>query len=141
MYKPKHNKEYVGRAHLKEPIIIAGKYFGIKILSAYEFIQCSKMIKELTEKITSEGLEKSISENICEQACLVSMCLYNFQNQKVFENGLEVLKNLTPKELYFLYREYEKLLNKIIQKDKITYKILESVKNKHYKNLIQKNHC
>ena len=127
----KINSQFIGRAHLTEPIIFAGKYFGIKLLSTYEFMQCIKMKNTLTKEFLNQGFDKDICKKICEYACLVSMCLYNMQNQRVFLTGMETLKNLTPEELSYIYEEYIKLLNKIAKKDNITHGIVEKAK-KYY---------
>lgn len=122
------NKMLIGRKRFTEPLIISGKYFGIKLLSVYEFMNCLKMKKTLENEMVNQGFDKHICEKICEYACLISMCLYDSQNNRVFENGLDVLKNITPEELKFIYEEYVKLLNKIMEKDNITRTIIEKAK-------------
>ncbi len=119
----------IGRANLLEPIIVSGKCFNIKFLSAYDFMLCTKMLTEFTETLINQNFEKNLLNNICEYACLVSMCLYNSKNQKVFDSPIDVLKNLTPSEIFLIYSEYQKLVKKIYNKDKISYSILEKVKN------------
>ncbi|MBR0423181.1 MAG: hypothetical protein IJJ04_00850 [Clostridia bacterium] len=123
----------VGRANLLEPIIVSGKYFNIKLLSAYDFMLCTKMLDELTKMFINQNFEKKLSNNICQYACLVSLCLYNSKKQKVFNSPIDALKNLTPSEIFLIYSEYKKLLKKIYNKDKISYSILEKVK-KHHNN-------
>ena len=123
----------IGRAHLTEPIIISGKYFGIKLLSVYEFMQCLKMKNSLIKEIITIGFSKYICEKICEYAGLVSLCLYDSSNNRVFETGMEALKNLTPEELKFIYEEYVKLTDKVTEKDNITHAILEKAKKHYYK--------
>ena len=119
----------VGRANLLEPIIVSGKYFNIKLLSAYDFMLCTKMLDKLTEMFINQNFEKNLTNNICQCACLVSMCLYNSKKQKVFGSPMDTLKNLTPSEIFLIYSEYKKLIKKIYNKDKISYSILEKVKN------------
>lgn len=128
MFKPEFLKP-IGRANLLEPIIVSGKYFNLKLLSAYDFMLCTKMLKEFSEILINQNFEKNLSNNICESACLISMALYNSKNQKVFGSPMEVLKNLTPSEIFLIYSEYQKLIKKIYNKDKIAYGILEKVKN------------
>ncbi len=127
----------VGRAALTEPVIVSGKCFGIKLLSIYDFMLCTKMLQELTEELMSQAFDKKLCLNICEKACLVAMCLYDSKGQKIFKDGFSVLKSLTPDELYFLYQEYIKLQKKILKRDKITYSILENVKKHGYKKLLE----
>lgn len=129
-------KKGIGRAHLTEPIIISGKYFGIKLLSVYEFMQCLKIKNMLTKEMINNGFDEHVAKKVCEYACLVSMCLYNSQNNRVFASGTDVLKNLTPEELKFIYEEYNRLLRKVIKKDNITHSILEKAKNYYYKKEI-----
>lgn len=119
----------VGRANLLEPIIVSGKYYNIKLLSAYDFMLCTKILKKFTQILINQNFEKNLSNNICEYVCLVSMCLYNSKRQKVFASPMEVLKNLTPSEIFLIYSEYQKLIKKISAKDKISYNILKKVKN------------
>ncbi len=128
--KPNGQKS-IGRAHLTEPIIISGKYFGIKLLSTYEFMQCLKMKTALLNELLDKDFDKNICSKICECACLVSMCLYTSKNNRIFKTALEALQNLTPEELKFVYKEYSKLLNKVITKDKTTQSIVEKAK-KYY---------
>lgn len=131
------NIKALGRTELIEPVIVSGKCFGIKLLSVYDFMLCTKMLKELVENFALQGFDKKLCLNICERACVISMCLYDSKSQKIFKNGYSVLKSLTPDELHFLYREYVKLQNKILRRDKITYNILESVKKYRYKKLFE----
>ncbi len=126
-------KNNIGRAQCTEPIILSGKYFGIKLLSVYEFMQCLKMKNTLTKEMISNGFDEYISRKVCEYACLVSMCLYNSQNSRVFASGKDALKHLTPEELKFIYEEYNRLLRKVIKKDNITHSILEKAKKYYYK--------
>ena len=123
-----------GRVYLSEPIIVSGKSFLIKPLSAYDFILCEAMYRKLSDTLISqnEGVDVSLCENISQAACIVSMCLYNKQNEKVFSCALEALKNLTPKELKKIHLEYVNLSKKTARLDAITYKILEKVKNDNY---------
>ena len=130
-YKTK-NKVPIGRTYFTEPLIISGKYFGIKLLSVYEFMNCLKMKKVLKNELVSQGFDKYICEKICEYACLISMCLYDSKNNRVFSSGMEVLKNMTPEELNFIYEEYVKLLGKVMKKDSITQAILEKAKKYYY---------
>lgn len=132
------NKSF-GRINFTEPVIISGRCFGLKPMSVYDFMICNKMLDKLYDDLTSQGLTESFFYNICEQACVISMCLRDIKNNKVFENGLEVLKGLTPNELKFLYGEYSKLLNKISDRDSDTDKILNHAKQgakqtKNFKN-------
>lgn len=123
---------------LSEPIIVSGNYYGIKLLSAYDFMLCTKMFDKLMNYMTCQGFEKSISSKIGQQACIISMCLYDEKNQKVFKDGLEAMKNLTPEEIKFIHDEYIKLFKKTNKRNKITQYILEKVKKIEYQNTMKK---
>ncbi len=122
-----------GRAALMEPVIISGKCFGIKLLSVYDFMLCTKMLRELTEEFTLWGFDKKFCSDICERACVVSLCLHDLKGNKIFSSGISALKNLTSYELRLFYNEYIKLQRKILRRDKVTYDILESVKKRYKK--------
>ena len=123
---------------LTEPIIVSGKYIGIRLLSIYDFMMCIKMYNELMKNKIFSGLDGEIYAKICEQACIVSLCTYDSSGERVFSGAIGTLKSLTPYELQRIYFEYNKLQDNIIKQDKLSYKIVDSVKNYHKKQL-QKN--
>ncbi len=136
MHKNQKNKIFK-KSSLTEPIIVSGKYFGIKLLSAYDFMLCSKMLDRLTAYLLFEGFDKTLSYRIAEKACVVAMCLYDSENCKIFRNGLEVLKNLTPDEIKLIYTEYVKLIKKIIKRDKVARDIFERIKKNKFQNIMK----
>ena len=75
-------------------------------------------------------MDKKICENVCEKACVVSMCLYNEKNERVFTDGLSVLRGMTPEELQKIYNEYTN--KKVIHFNSITSGILEKVRTNEY---------
>ena len=114
----------------KEPIILSGKILGIKLLSAYEIILCKRKYKKLLKYL---GCKKFLK-----QACLVSMCLYTFENRPMFFNVLDALKCLTPYELNFIYSQYIKISkesNNYNQKNHLTF---ESIKRHGTQQILQK---
>lgn len=121
-----------------EPIIVSGQYVGIRLLSIYDFIVCIKMYDQLIKNNIFSGLDAEIYSKICEQACIVSLCTYNSNGERIFSEALSTLKTLTPYELQRIYFEYNRLQDNIIKQDKISYKIVDSVKSYHKKHL-QKN--
>ena len=127
----------LGRVNLIEPVIVSGKCFGIKLLSVYDFMLCTKMLEELTQEFMLQGFDEKFCSNICEKACVVARCVYDLKGQKIFKNGFSALKGLTPDELQILYKEYVKLQKKILRRDKITYNILECVKKYRYKKSLE----
>ena len=126
--QPKKNK-------LTEPIIVSGNYIGIKPLSVYDFIICIKMYNELMKNNIFSGLDGEIYSTICEQACIVSLCTYTSSGERIFPEALSTLETLTPYELQRIYSEYNKLQDNIIKQDKISCKIVDSVKNYHKKHM------
>ncbi len=126
--KEKQSNQLVGITKFTEPIIVSGKYFGIKPLSAYDFMLCTKMIEKLMENLISQGFEEKISKNISEKACVVAMCLHGSDSKKVFNDGLEALKGLAPYELKNIYDEYVKLTKKFLKRDETLSNILLKVK-------------
>lgn len=105
---------YEGVVGLVEPVVISGKSFGIKLLSVYEFLKCNLAYKNLVEKLASQGFDRDLCKQTCERACIISLSLYNRENQRVFRDGLSVLMGLTPEELKSTYQQYEKLNKKRI---------------------------
>ena len=133
---PENNNasEFFGRVGLVEPVIASGKSLGIKLLSVYDFLRCEVMYRNLVNKLTEQNMDENLCKSVCEQACLVSMCLYDSKNERVFNDGLSALFGLTPEELQRIYGEYVKLNKKIIKFDKIAYDVLENVKTGEHKN-------
>ncbi len=130
------SKTYIARSKNNkptEPIIVSGKYVGIKLLSIYDFIMCIKMYNQLMKSNIFSGLDGEIYSTICEQACIASLCTYNSNGERFFSEALNALKTLTPYELQRIYLEYNKLQNHIIEQDKISCKIVDSVKTYHKK--------
>ena len=124
--------KFLGGVGMIEPIIASGKSLGIKLLSVYDFLRCEVMYKNLVIRLVEQGMDKKICENVCEKACVVSMCLYNEKNERVFTDGLSVLRGMTPEELQKIYNEYTRLNKKVIHFNSITSGILEKVRTNEY---------
>ena len=118
----------VGKVGLIEPIMVCGKSFGIKLLSAYDFLRCEVMYKKLVDRLKNQGFDEKLSREISEYACIVSMCLYTPDEERVFMDGFSALSGLTPTELKKIYCEYLFLYNKVIKFDKVTSRILKNIK-------------
>lgn len=127
--------DFPGMVGLIEPIMVAGKGFGIKLLSVYDFLRCELMCRKLSEKLSNQGFDRQICEKICERACVISMCLYNSKNERIFVDGFSVLTGLTPEEMQNIYGEYAKLNKKVLRFDRITSGIVKSVKKGEYENI------
>ena len=126
---------YSKKNKLIEPIIVSGQYVGIKLLSVYDFILCIKMYNRLMKDNVFSGLEGDVYSTICEQACIASLCTYNSDGQRLFSEPLSTLQTLTPYELQKIYCEYNKLQDAVVNRDKISCKILGDVKKYHKKHM------
>lgn len=120
---------------MTEPIIVSGQYAGIRLLSIYDFIVCIKMYDQLIKNNIFSGLDAEVYSTICEQACITALCTYNSSGERIFPDALSTLKALTPYELQRIYCEYNKLQDNIIKQDKMSYRIVESVKEYHKKHI------
>jgi hypothetical protein len=121
----------IGKVGLIEPIMVSGKSFGIKLLSVYDFLRCEIMYKNLADKLISQGFDKKLCQQVSEHACVVSMCFYSSDKQRVFPDGFSALSGLTPEELKKIYNEYLFLHNKIIKFDETASEILQSIKDQY----------
>ena len=124
----------VGKVGLIEPIMVSGKSFGIKLLSAYDFLRCEVMYKNLAQKLIGQGFDEKLCHQISEYACIVSMCFYNADEERVFMDGFSALSGLTPTELKKIYGEYLFLHNKIVKFDEITSGVLNRIKDRYETN-------
>lgn len=113
---------------LIEPVVISGKSFGIKLLSVYELLKCNFAYRNLVEKLTSQGFDRTLCEQTCERACIIALSLYDRENQRVFRDGLSVLMGLTPEELKSTYEQYEKLNKKRIEIHEDSLRKVEHIK-------------
>ncbi|MDO4199299.1 MAG: hypothetical protein Q4D57_00835 [Clostridia bacterium] len=132
------SKAYIARSeknNFTEPIIVSGKYVGIRLLSIYDFIVCIRMYNQLIKNNIFSGLDGEIYSTICEQACIAALCTYNSNGERLFSEALSTLKTLTPYELQRIYLEYNKLQDNIIKQDKMSCKIVDSVKHYHKKHM------
>ncbi len=122
------------KTNFMEPVIVSGKTFGIKLLSAYDFILFIKKFNSLKKFLKLQRLNSKICKNISEKASLISLCLYKSENEKLFPDAITVLKTLTFYEIRYIYNEYVKLYNRVTCNDKKINSILEKVKNNYTKS-------
>lgn len=125
-----------GKTLRLEPIIMSGKSFGIKLLSVYEFLKCDLACRNLVDRLTGQGFDGDLCKEICEQACIISLCLYNKESERVFTDGLSVIMNLTPEELKNVYSQYENLTKKTTRFNKSSLKKIDYIKKNCLNNLI-----
>ena len=137
------NKVYINSANADnqksiqlEPIVMSGRSFGIKLLSVYEFLKCDLACRNLVDKLTNQGFDANLCKKICEQACIISLCLYNKENERVFMDGLSVIMTLTPEELKSTYSQYENLAKKAAKFNKSSLEKIDYIKKNYIKNLI-----
>ncbi len=119
------------KTNFMEPIIVSGKTFGIKLLSAYDFIVFAKRRNSLLKLLKLKKLNSRTCKTISEEASLISLCLYKSENQKLFPDAVTVMKILTPSEMRYIYSEYVKLYAKINFKDNQVRSFMEEVKNNY----------
>ena len=125
--------------HFSEPIVISQKRFSLKLLSTHDFIVFVQRYGKLLKYLSSISGACGIYKSIAEKACLVSMCLYKNSNVKVFSSPMEVLKNLTPIELKYIYNRYIKLSSQALKHHIKTVQIFENVKKHRYqKDFLEK---
>lgn len=96
---------------------------------------CIKMYNQLMKNSIFSGLDGEIYSTICEQACIASLCTYNSNGERIFSEAISTLKALTPYELQRIYFEYNRLQDNVIKQDKISCKIVDSVKTYHKKHI------
>lgn len=125
-----------GTVGLIEPIMVSGKSFGIKLLSVYEFLKCDIACRSLIDKLTSQGFDKDLCKQTCEKACIISLCLHNKNDERVFRDGLSVLMGLTPEELKSVYMQYEKLTRKRENFHRNSLKKIEHIKKSFVKGIM-----
>lgn len=123
------------KTNFMEPIIVSGKTFGIKLLSAYDFIVFVKRCNSLTKFLKLKKLNSETCKNISREASLISLCLYKSEKQKLFPNAITVLKILTPSEIRYIYNEYVKLYSQTNFNDNQIRLIIEKVKNNYRKSI------
>lgn len=119
-----------------EPIVMSGRCFGIKLLSVYEFLKCDLACRNLVDKLINRGFDTKLCKEICEQACIVSLCLYTKGNERVFIDGLSVIMTLTPEELKNIYSHYEYLTKKTAKFNKSSLEKIDYIKKNYIENLI-----
>lgn len=122
--------ESFGRTKFTELLIVSGKCFGIKLLSTYDFMICAKMMASLKSGLIAEGFDPKICPRISEEACIAAMCFRTVKGEKIFKNGSEALKALTPHELRLIYKEYTTLQSKTFRRDRIIGRIFNQVKSR-----------
>lgn len=136
----KNQHKFLGRVGLIEPIIISGKTYGLKVLPVYDLLRCGMMYKNLVNKLAEQGIDRSICEKVCEQACVVSMTLYNSNDERVFCDGLSVLRGLTYEELQTAYKEYKRFGSKFVKLDNVVFGIINKVKDGRFNFKADNNH-
>lgn len=123
-----------------EPIILSGRIFSLRLLSAYDFIVFMKRHNRLLKFLSSSGNYFSLCKSIAEKACLVSMCLYiPSTNSRLFPNALVTLKSLTPFELKYVYNRYLRLNSKTLNYNVKMVDIFERVKKHGYQQTLQES--
>ena len=115
----------------KEPTVLFNNVFGVKILSAFEFM----LKEEITEKLAKSRKIYAKNKNLVRKAALVFMCLHSASGERVFSNVLDVLKNLTIYEINFIFSWYSEVSEKSIRHEKMLKKVFSNVKRHEYRQI------
>lgn len=121
-------------SNLIEPVVISGKSFGIKLLSVYEFLRCDVACRNLINKLTGQGFDRDLCKETCERACIISLSLYDKENQRVFNDGLSVLMEFTPDELRSVYIAYNRLTRKTARFNEMSSKKIGYIKRNYIRS-------
>ncbi len=128
----------IKKNYIKEPIIIAGKILGIRLLSAYETILCQRKYLKILNCLEKNKDICVCCKKLLKKACLISMFLCDSSNNQVFPDAVEVLKSLTTYEISCLYVQYLKVINNYNEYTKRNCIILENIKKHGSQQILQK---
>lgn len=121
------------RSSFKEPILLSGKVFGLKLLSAYETIIFEKNYKSMLE--ISNVFKKN--KKLVKKAGLISMCLCTASGERLFPDAVSVLKNLTCQEINYVFKQYSKIKKQSLAYHAKNQSIFENVKKHEYQQSLQ----
>lgn len=121
------------KSSFKEPILLSGKVFGLKLLSAYETIILEKNCKAMLE--ISNVFKKN--KKLIKKAGLISMCLYTASGERLLPNAISVLKNLTCHEINYVFKQYSKIKKQSLDYNTKRQEIFENVKEHEYQQSLQ----
>ena len=127
------NQKINFRSSFKEPILLSGKVFGLKLLSAYETIIFEKNYKAMLE--ISNVFKKN--KKLVKKAGLISMCLCTASGERLFSNAVSVLKNLTCQEINYIFKQYSKIKKQSLAYHTKNQSIFENVKKHEYQQSLQ----
>lgn len=121
------------RSSFKEPILLSGKVFGLKLLSAYETIIFEKNYKAMLE--ISNVFKKN--KKLVKKAGLISMCLCTASGERLFPDAVSVLKNLTCQEINYVFKQYSQIKKQSLAYHAKNQSIFENVKKHEYQQSLQ----
>lgn len=121
------------KSSFKEPILLSGRIFGLKLLSAYETIILERNCKAMLE--ISNVFKKN--KKLVKKAGLISMCLYTASGERLFSNAVSVLKNLTCHEINYVFKQYSKIEQQSLAYHAKNQSIFENVKKHEYQQSLQ----
>lgn len=121
------------RSSFKEPILLSGKVFGLKLLSAYETIIFEKNYKAMLE--ISNVFKKN--KKLVKKAGLISMCLCTASGERLFPDAVSVLKNLTCQEINYVFKQYSKIKKQSLAYHAKNQSIFENAKKHEYQQSLQ----
>lgn len=121
------------KSSFKEPILLSGRIFGLKLLSAYEIIILERNYKAMLE--ISNVFRRN--KKLVKKAGLISMCLYTASGERLFSNAVSVLKNLTCHEINYVFKQYSKIEQQSLAYHAKNQSIFENVKKHEYQQSLQ----
>lgn len=121
------------KSSFKEPILLSGRIFGLKLLSAYEVIILERNYKTMLE--ISNVFRRN--KKLVKKAGLISMCLYTASGERLFSNAVSVLKNLTCHEINYVFKQYSKIEQQSLAYHAKNQSIFENVKKHEYQQSSQ----
>mgnify|MGYP004683155673 CR=1 FL=1 len=121
------------KSSFKEPILLSGRIFGLKLLSAYEIIILERNYKTMLE--ISNVFRRN--KKLVKKAGLISMCLYTASGERLFSNAVSVLKNLTCHEINYVFKQYSKIKQQSLAYHAKNQAIFENVKKHEYQQSLQ----
>lgn len=121
------------KSSFKEPILLSGRIFGLKLLSAYEIIILERNYKTMLE--ISNVFRRN--KKLVKKAGLISMCLYTASGERLFPNAVSVLKNLTCHEINYVFKQYSKIEQQSLAYHAKNQSIFENVKKHEYQQSLQ----
>ncbi len=90
---------------MQKTIILDGKSYLLKKLSATDALECISLEKQFRKEFAPKDADPKLTEALCENAVLGYFCVFD-DGKKAFSSPLEVLKTLSLDAIATIYEEY-----------------------------------